>query len=102
MNTTDLFLIWIAVLTVTGSALLAAEPSAGNATNPPTPKGAKNVVVFAEPTSFAGWPANNGAWTWNDGKEILGGFTKGPFVETEGHNIGKTDRKNLLARSTDG
>ena len=87
--------------TITNS-LLAAEPPAGNATNRPTPVGAKNVVVFAEPTSFAGWPANNGAWTWNDGKEILVGFTKGPFAEQEGHNIGKTDRKNLLARSTDG
>jgi len=102
MNTTRSLRIWIAVLTVTGSALLAAEPPAGSATNRPTPLGAKNVVVFAEPTSFAGWPANNGAWTWNDGKEILVGFTKGPFVEQEGHNIGKTNRKNLLARSTDG
>jgi hypothetical protein len=84
------------------AALLAAETSAGNAGSRATPQGAKNVVVFAEPGSFAGWPANNGAWTWNDGKEILVGFTKGPFVEQEGHNIGKTDRKNLLARSTDG
>ena len=102
MNTTRTMRILIAVLTVTGSALLAAEPSAENAANRPTPQGAKNVVVFAEPGSFAGWPANNGVWTWNDGKEILVGFTKGPFVEQEGHNIGKTDRKNLLARSTDG
>ena len=72
--------ILIAALTVTGSAALAADPSAGTATNPPTPHGAKNVVVFGEPTSFAGWPANNGAWTWDGGKEILVGFTKGPFV----------------------
>jgi len=102
MKTTRILRTWLAVLTVTGSAALAADPSAGTATNPPTPKGAKNVVVFAEPGSFAGWPANNGAWTWNDGKEILVGFTKGPYMETEGHNIAKTDRKNLLARSTDG
>jgi len=84
------------------AALLAAEPSDGNAGSRATPQGAKNVVVFAEPGSFAGWPANNGVWTWDDGKEILVGVTKGPFVEQEGHNIGKTDRKNLLARSTDG
>jgi hypothetical protein len=102
MKTTRILRIWIAVFTVTGSAALAAEPSAGTATNPPAPKGAKNVVVFGEPGSFAGWPANNGAWTWNDGKEILVGFTKGPYLETEGHNIAKTDRKNLLARSNDG
>lgn len=102
LNTTRIRGIWIAVLTVTGNALLAAEPFAGNATKGSAPQGAKNVVVFAEPSSFAGWPANNGVWTWNNGKEILGGFTQGPFVEQEGHNIGKTDRKNLLARSTDG
>jgi len=102
MKTTRTMRILIAVLTVTGSALLAAEPPAGNATNQPTPQGAKNVVVFGEPSSFAGWPANNGAWTWDGGKEILVGFTKGPYMKTEGHNIGKTNRKNLLARSTDG
>lgn len=102
MKITRTLRIWIAVLTVSGSAALAADLSAGTATNPPTPKGAKNVVVFGEPGSFAGWPANNGAWTWDGGKEILVGFTKGPYLETEGHNIGKTDRKNLLARSTDG
>ncbi len=72
-----------------------------DASNRPTPLDSKNVVVFYEPGSFAGWPANNGAWTWNDGKEILVGFTKGPFVEVEGHNIGKTGRKNWLARSID-
>jgi hypothetical protein len=102
MKATRTMRILIAVLTVTGSALLAAGPPAGNATNRPTPHGAKNVVVFSEPGWFAGWPANNGVWTWDGGKEILVGFTKGPFVEQEGHNIGKTDRKNLLARSTDG
>lgn len=101
-KTTRTLRTWIAVLTVTGSAALAADPSAGAATNPPMPKGAKNAVVFSEPGSFAGWPANNGSWTWDGGKEILVGFTKGPYLETEGHNIGKTDRKNLLARSTDG
>ncbi|MCF7961992.1 MAG: hypothetical protein K9M08_14740 [Pirellula sp.] len=57
MKTTSILRNWIAVLTMSGSALLAAEPSAGNATNQPTPQGAKNVVVFAEPGSFAGWPA---------------------------------------------
>ncbi|MEX1048374.1 MAG: sialidase family protein, partial [Akkermansiaceae bacterium] len=102
MKTIRTVTIWIAVLTVTGSSLLAAEPSGGNATNQPAPLGAKNAVVFAESGSFAGWPANAGAWTWDGGKEILVGFTKGPFVEKEGHNIGPKDRKVLLARSTDG
>jgi len=31
MNTTRMFGIWIAAVTMTGSALFAAEPSAGNA-----------------------------------------------------------------------
>jgi len=65
-------------------------------------KSTKNVVVFHEPGSFAGHPANFGAWTWDGGKEILVGFGKGPFVEQEGHNIGPKDRAILLARSTDG
>ena len=82
------------------TALLLASLAALHAQT--TPHGAKNAVVFSDPGWFAGWPANNGAWTWDDGKEILVGFTKGPFLETDGHNIAPTNRHNHLARSTDG
>ena len=37
----------------------------------------KNTVVFKEPERFAGWPANNGIWSWGD--EIVVGFTLGYY-----------------------
>jgi len=89
--------------TVALTGIIAALLAVGCATADEVPvKGAKNAVVYSDPARFAGWPANNGVWTWNGGKEILVGFTTGPFVERDGHNIGPKDRKNLLARSTDG
>jgi hypothetical protein len=48
-----------------------------------------------------GWPANNGLWQWEDGREILVGFTNGNFEQQDGHNIGN-ERLTNLARSTDG
>ena len=59
-----------------------------------------HVIVYAEAGRFAGWPANNGAWSW-DGREILVGFTVGGYAEQEGHNIVEP-YTNLLARSRDG
>ena len=35
----------------------------------------KHVVVFRDPTRYAGWPANYGIWVW--GEEIVSGFTLG-------------------------
>ncbi len=60
----------------------------------------EHVVVYAEEGRFAGWPANNGAWSW-EGSEILVGFTTGPYEVQKGHNIGHP-YTSLLARSTDG
>ena len=56
---------------------------------------------------FYGWPANNGAWSWDGGRTLLVGFTEGSFVEQPGHNIaGLTDLgdgyRSGLARSLDG
>ncbi len=70
-------------------------------------KRAKNGIAFQEKDKFGGWPANNGLWTWDNGKEILVGYTYGPFVEQKGHNIEgmseyAEDLGNRLARSTDG
>lgn len=87
-------------LTLLLTALLLAPLAALQAQT--TPPGTKKAVVHSELDRFAGWPANNGVWTWDDGREILVGFTTGPYVETDGHNIAPTNRKNLLARSTDG
>lgn len=58
-------------------------------------------VVRHSPLEFSGWPANHGMWHWDDGAEILLGFTTGPFVEQAGHKIGRPQR-DMLARSRDG
>jgi hypothetical protein len=76
-------------------------------TDAQTVKGAKNGIAFQEKDKFGGWPANNGVWSWDNGKEILVGYSYGSFVEQKGHNIeGMSDTtrsiKSRLARSTDG
>ncbi|WP_339909273.1 sialidase family protein [Symmachiella dynata] len=63
----------------------------------------KNTVVFKEPERFAGWPANNGIWSWGD--EIVVGFTLGYYKKnpTGGHDIDR-DQPSVprQARSMDG
>jgi len=64
-------------------------------------------IAAGEEGKFCGWPANNGIWTWDNGREILVGFTFGDFVEQKGHNIkGLSDAAsgydNRLTRSRDG
>jgi hypothetical protein len=59
-------------------------------------------VVRYDTKEFSGWPANHGLWSWDDGREILVGFSCGPYVaDKEGHKIGNPER-DLLARSLDG
>ena len=64
------------------------------------PENCLNTTVFHDDGKFAGWPANNGVWTWG-GEEILVGFTVGPYEVKSGHNLGEPYR-SLLARSKDG
>jgi len=78
-----------------------------NTTEAQTVKRAKNVIAFSQPGKCGGWPANNGIWRWDDGREILMGFTLGDFMEQKGHNIkGLSDASsgyvNALVRSRDG
>lgn len=57
-------------------------------------------TVFAEPRTFAGWPANHGAWQRGD--HFLVGFMLGPFTERRsGHRISEPFQK-VQARSHDG
>jgi hypothetical protein len=64
--------------------------------------GVEHRVVRYEENEFSGWPANHGAWNWDHGREILVGFSCGPYVAAkEGHKIGDPER-DLLARSLDG
>jgi len=85
---------------LTAVILLAALPSMpADAQDEPGP--IKNVVVCKEPGRFAGWPANNGAWSW--GNEIVVGFTLGYHDDEKqgGHPI-KGPQTVRLARSLDG
>jgi len=61
-----------------------------------------HVKVFAEAGRFAGWPANQGLWSW--GNEILVGFSRGYYKDLgERHHIDRErPEEYLLARSLDG
>ena len=61
----------------------------------------QHVEVYNEPGRFAGWPANNGIWSWDN--EIVVGFTLGYHKEKSGHTI-DPDRPSgpQQARSLDG
>lgn len=60
----------------------------------------RHLMVLDVPGVFAGWPANNGLWSWDGGREILVGCTLGKYTEQPGHNIAPPYRSVLL-RSTD-
>jgi len=67
----------------------------------------RHGIAAGEKGKFCGWPANNGVWSWDGGREILVGYTIGDFVEQKGHNMkgGGEEAEGLLshlARSTDG
>ena len=59
------------------------------------------VEVAGRQGRFLGWPANNGSWQWDQGRELLVGFEEGPWVNQPGHKIGQPQLKRL-ARSQDG
>ena len=84
------------------SLLTAAVAMASGCANPTDESEIKHVVVASEEGRYFGWPANNGLWTWDDGKEILVGYTDGPHdVEGGFHSIGRP-QLTKLARSLDG
>ena len=60
-----------------------------------------HLIVLDIPGQFCGWPANNGVWSWDNGREILVGCTLGKFKEQPGHNIEEYCR-SVLVRSIDG
>jgi hypothetical protein len=63
--------------------------------------GVRHVTVAAREGRFLGWPANNGLWAWEGGRELLVGFSEGEYVLQEGHNVGPRI-ESYLARSLDG
>ncbi len=80
-----------------GPALAADESGAPNAPAPDI----DHVVVASEQGRFFGWPANNGLWSWDGGREILAGFTNGRWQDQPGHSIAEPYIASL-ARSLDG
>jgi hypothetical protein len=67
----------------------------------PRATGIRFAVAAGEEGRFLAWPANNGCWSWDGGREVLVGYSEGPWVEKEGHRIG-SPQNNRLARSRDG
>jgi len=60
----------------------------------------QHFIVYQAEGRFAGWPANNGVWQFED-DEILVGFTEAEYWLNEGHNA-KEPYHSWLARSRDG
>ncbi len=92
-----------ALLYAAGCAQMPSDASPQSSAQVPM----EHVIVASKPGMFCGWPANNGVWTWNGGKEILVGFSYSEFEEQSGHNsAGQVDPpsgiESKLARSTDG
>ncbi len=67
------------------------------------PTDSRHLVVFAEEGRFCGWPANEGLWTWDDGREILIGFEYANFLaQDDYHDMDRDGPKRIaFARSTD-
>ena len=84
-----------------------AQTSSGRSQGSKKLASMEQFVVASELGKFCGWPANNGVWTWDGGREILVGFSHGKFDERSGHNtFGQAEPAegidSLLACSRDG
>lgn len=75
MSTRTLVLLAAFVLGNTCRACWAQKPSTPPSTPVPIvrPSEKQDVTVFCEKGRYGGWPANGGAWSWDN--EILVGFT---------------------------
>jgi len=64
----------------------------------------RHLKVFHEAGRFAGWPANNGIWQWDN--EILVGFSLGYLAPPDKQGLHQIDpdrpQSSMLARSLDG
>jgi hypothetical protein len=89
------------IILLLSPCLLSALPAAQSVEVFRRVSSVEHFVVYHNPDEFAGWPANHGLWGWEGGRELLLGFTAGPFIEQEGHKIG-TPQRDMLARSQDG
>lgn len=60
----------------------------------------QNFTVFFQDGKFAGWPANNGIWNWDD--EIFVGFVVADHLERRGHTYDQKTSLYKYGRSFDG
>lgn len=61
----------------------------------------QHITVYYEEGRFAGWPANQGIWSWGD--EILVGFVASDYSEDAGfHTYDQNTARHKYARSRDG
>ncbi len=61
----------------------------------------RHGVLFYQENRYAGWPANNGIWNWDN--EILVGFVEADHKTTDGlHTYDQSSARHKYARSTDG
>lgn len=58
---------------------LVASPSSQAQSTPL----ARHVIVYRQAGRFGGWPANHGIWSWQNGREILVGFSAAWFEKRE-------------------
>jgi hypothetical protein len=67
------------------------------------PTDMQHLIVYGEEGRFCGWPANEGLWTWDGGREILVGFEYANFLlQDDYHDMDRNGPKRIaLARSTD-
>lgn len=61
---------------------------------------AEHSIIYYQPGRFAGWPANCGAYLFEN-DEIVVGFTEARYKLTDSHNA-ESPYLSWLARSTDG
>lgn len=89
-------------LTISRLAVATVLPLTAAATPATDKPHVEHVVVYANNNEFAGWPANEGLWQWDD--EILVAFEVAPYVEhSDNHNVDRQASKRIVfARSHDG
>lgn len=98
----DAFLLKLKITFIFLSLLTASVAMASTYAKSTDKSENKYVTIDSKQGRYYGWPANNGLWTWDDGREILVGYTDGPHDSDGGfHQIGNP-QLSRLARSTDG
>ena len=71
-------------------------------TRPAPDRKIRHVMVAGEEGRFMAWPANNGFWSWDDGREILVGYADAPWDADGGFHLRGHSTVSRLARSTNG